>query len=128
MFFTNASSGKESENPPKVFTIGQQKIIFNSRGLVPAIVKTETVGQPEVTHLVYLNPEALKLSLASGVLFFYRRSKRKIERLGEKEGNTFKIKTIQLAQNHRSLLITLLDDHGVYPRKSFLETIYSIEK
>lgn len=108
------------------FAIGEEKVVFNSRGLIPAVLQARIRDELRVVDLIYFNKEALQLSLNSGVLFVYRRSKRSVERLGEKTGNTYKIKSIQVSLNHRSLLITILDDHGELPALSFTKTVYSV--
>ena len=120
------NSRNDSGKTPHSFVIGEEKIVFNSRGLVPAILQAPINGSPRTLDLVYLNTRALELSLNSGVLFVYRRSKKQVERLGENTGNTYKIQSIHISRNHRTLLITILDDHGELPAVSFYKKVYSV--
>ncbi len=124
LIFKNLRS--DSAKSPHSFVIGEEKIIFNSRGVVPAILQAPINGSSIILDLVYLNNQALELSLNSGVLFVYRRSKKQVERLGENTGNTYKIQSIYISRNHRALLITILDDHGELPAVSFYKKVYSI--
>ncbi len=117
---------QNSNRDVQTFAIGEEKVVFNSRGLIPAVLQARIKNEWRVLDVIYLNKEALQLSLNSGVLFVYRRSKRSVERLGEKTGNTYKIKSIQISLNHRSLLISILDDHGELPALSFTRTVYSV--
>ncbi len=57
---------------------------FDEKGLIPAIV-TSTAG--EVLMFAFMNAEALRLTLATGEVHFWSRSRRALWRKGETSGN-----------------------------------------
>lgn len=73
-----------------------------TKGLVPAIVQDE--NNNEVLMLGYLNEEALNLSLKSGYMHYFSRSKNRIWKKGESSGCVQKIKKIFLDCDNDSLV------------------------
>lgn len=66
------------------------EVDFNKGGgLVPAIV--QAAGSREVLMLGYMNAEALRLTLATGYVTFYSRSRREIWAKGATSGNRMKL-------------------------------------
>ncbi|MDA8938110.1 bifunctional phosphoribosyl-AMP cyclohydrolase/phosphoribosyl-ATP diphosphatase HisIE [Flavobacteriaceae bacterium] len=65
----------------------------NKDGLVPAII------QDNITHKVlmlgYLNQESLSLTLNTGVIHFYSRTKQRIWKKGEESGNELKVVSLK---------------------------------
>ncbi len=59
---------------------------FDAQGLVPGVV--QDVGTRRLLMLGYLNREALDLTLETGQVHFWSRSRRTIWRKGETSGNT----------------------------------------
>jgi len=66
------------------------QVRFNSDGLIPAIIQDEDTG--EVLMLGYMNRDALKKSLETGITHFWSRTRRKIWMKGETSGHIQKIK------------------------------------
>jgi phosphoribosyl-ATP pyrophosphohydrolase/phosphoribosyl-AMP cyclohydrolase len=58
---------------------------FNEKGLIPAIVQDADTG--EVLMLGYMNEEAIRLTLSSGEVWFYSRSRQELWHKGETSGN-----------------------------------------
>ncbi|HML35035.1 MULTISPECIES: bifunctional phosphoribosyl-AMP cyclohydrolase/phosphoribosyl-ATP diphosphatase HisIE [Sporomusa] len=65
-------------------------IKYNADGLVPAIVQDEASGT--VLMLAYMNAEALRKTLATGVTWFYSRSRRSLWQKGETSGHVQTVK------------------------------------
>ena len=63
---------------------------FDAQGLLPVIV-TEAQGN-SVLMFAYMNAEALRLSLETGVAHFWTRSRQRIWRKGEESGNILAIR------------------------------------
>mgnify|MGYP001371450289 CR=1 FL=1 len=63
---------------------------FDANGLVAAIVTDAETGQ--VLMFAWMNAEALRLSLDTGVAHFWSRSRGRLWRKGEESGNTLAIR------------------------------------
>ena len=60
-------------------------LIFDERGLIPAIVTDEDTGR--VLTLAYMNRESLKISIEKGLTCFWSRSRNELWLKGETSGN-----------------------------------------
>lgn len=58
---------------------------WNDAGLIPAIVQDETTG--EVLMMAWMNREARDLTIATGTVHFWSRSRRTLWKKGETSGN-----------------------------------------
>lgn len=67
---------------------------FNADGLVAAIVTDWTTG--EVLMFAWMNAEALRLSLETGIAHFWSRSRKRLWRKGEESGNTLAIREARI--------------------------------
>lgn len=103
--------------------INGQTLVFNSRGLIPAIIQRIKQKNKEVIDLVYMNIEAFDLSIKFRKVYVFRRSKQQVELLGKESENGFQIKSIKLSKNHRSLLITVSADKKLSERQAFITEI-----
>jgi len=65
----------------------------NKDGLVPAIIQDNTTHK--VLMLGYLNKESLSLTLSTGVVHFYSRTKQRIWKKGEESGNELKVVSLK---------------------------------
>lgn len=63
---------------------------FDERGLVPCVAQDFSSG--EVLTLAYANEEALRLTLETGEVHFFSRSRQRIWRKGEESGNSLRLK------------------------------------
>jgi len=68
------------------------EIKFDQRGLVPAVVQDADNG--DVLMVGYMNEESLKLTLTSGDVWFYSRSRQELWHKGETSGNF--IRTVEV--------------------------------
>ena len=70
-----------------------EQIQFDERGLVPCVVQDAESG--EVLTLAYANEEALRLTVETGEVHFFSRSREQIWRKGEESGNVLKLKQLR---------------------------------
>ncbi len=80
-----------------------ENIKFDSNGLVPAIIQDEASGT--VLMLAYMNAESLAKTLATGVTWFYSRSRRALWQKGETSGHVQRVKEIYYDCDADTLLI-----------------------
>jgi phosphoribosyl-ATP pyrophosphohydrolase/phosphoribosyl-AMP cyclohydrolase len=69
-------------------------LTFDDRGLIPVIAQDHVSG--EVLTLAYANEEALQLTVETGELHFFSRSRGKLWRKGEESGNVLKLRQLRL--------------------------------
>jgi phosphoribosyl-ATP pyrophosphohydrolase/phosphoribosyl-AMP cyclohydrolase len=69
------------------------EISFDERGLVPCVVQDEATG--EVLMLAYANAKALEMSIATGEMHFFSRSRGEIWRKGETSGATMAVRQLR---------------------------------
>jgi phosphoribosyl-ATP pyrophosphohydrolase/phosphoribosyl-AMP cyclohydrolase len=69
------------------------EIEFDERGLVPCVAQDFASG--EVLTLAYANEESLRLTLETGELHFYSRSREEIWRKGETSGNVLRLRQLR---------------------------------
>ena len=72
----------------------RQMVLFNDRGLIPAIVQDVDSGR--VLTLAYMNEEALRRTLKGPDVWFYSRSRQELWHKGETSGNYLKVKAAAL--------------------------------
>jgi phosphoribosyl-ATP pyrophosphohydrolase/phosphoribosyl-AMP cyclohydrolase len=70
-----------------------EQVSFDEKGLVPCVAQDFASG--EVLTLAYANEESLRLSVESGELHFYSRSREEIWRKGETSGNVLKLRQLR---------------------------------
>ena len=75
----------------------------NKDGLVPAIIQDDLTSK--VLMLGYLNKESLSLTLNTGVVHFYSRTKQRIWKKGEESGNELKVILIKEDCDNDTVLI-----------------------
>jgi len=80
-----------------------KKLKFNDQGLIPAVIQDERDGK--VLMLGYMNSEALTLTLETGEVNFYSRSRKKLWKKGESSGHIQKVKEILIDCDKDTLLI-----------------------
>lgn len=62
-----------------------EQLNWNDEGLIPAIV--QDISTQQVLMLGWMNPEALQLTMTSGYVTFWSRSRNELWRKGETSGN-----------------------------------------
>ncbi|MFP5389699.1 MAG: bifunctional phosphoribosyl-AMP cyclohydrolase/phosphoribosyl-ATP diphosphatase HisIE [Thermoleophilia bacterium] len=70
-----------------------EQVKFDERGLVPVVAQDHATG--EVLTLAYANEESLRLTVETGELHFYSRSREEIWRKGETSGNVLKLQQLR---------------------------------
>lgn len=80
-----------------------EKLKFDEKGLIPAIVQDANTGV--VLMQAYMNRESLEETLKSGKVCFFSRSRQKLWTKGEESGNFLSLKTILADCYNDSLLV-----------------------
>ena len=70
-----------------------EQIFFDEKGLVPCVAQDFASG--EVLTLAYANEESLRLTVETGELHFYSRSREEIWRKGETSGNALRLRQLR---------------------------------
>jgi phosphoribosyl-AMP cyclohydrolase / phosphoribosyl-ATP pyrophosphohydrolase len=70
-----------------------EQVSFDEKGLVPCVAQDFASG--EVLTLAYGNEESLRLTVETGELHFYSRSREEIWRKGETSGNVLKLRQLR---------------------------------
>jgi Phosphoribosyl-AMP cyclohydrolase len=79
-----------------------EKIKFDEKGLIPAIIQDEVSG--EVLTLCYMNKDALKKTLDESKIYVFRRSKGKLMLKGETSGCIQHVRKVSIDCEGNSLL------------------------
>lgn len=80
-----------------------ERLAFGPDGLVPAVVQDADTG--EVLILAYMNEEALRRTLKTGLVTFWSRSRGQLWQKGETSGNTLALVSIAKNCEANSLLV-----------------------
>lgn len=78
------------------------KIIFDEKGLIPAIIQDQKTKK--VLTLCYMNKEALDKTLKEGRIYVFRRSKSRLMMKGETSGHTQVVKEVYIDCEGNSIL------------------------
>ena len=73
-------------------SIDLSNLKFNTEGLIPAIVQDEKNG--EVLMMAWMNMEAVRKTVETGLTHFYSRSRQKLWQKGETSGHQQKVKEV----------------------------------
>ena len=76
---------------------------YDGKGLIPAIIQNADTGK--VLMLGYINEESLKITLETGKVCFYSRSRKKLWQKGETSGNFLTVRSIYIDCDEDTLLI-----------------------
>lgn len=78
-------------------------IKFNEQGLIPSIIVDSMDGK--VLTLCYMNQEAVKKTLETGLVYVFRRSQKRLMLKGETSGHTQAVKEVFVDCEGNSLLL-----------------------
>jgi len=78
-------------------------IAWDDRGLVPAIIQHHRTA--EVLMMAWMDREALSLTLSSGQVHFWSRSRRRLWKKGETSGNTLRLVEISVDCDRDTLVV-----------------------
>jgi phosphoribosyl-ATP pyrophosphohydrolase/phosphoribosyl-AMP cyclohydrolase len=70
-----------------------EEISFGEQGLVPCVAQDYASG--EVLTLAYMSPESLRLTVETGEVHFFSRSRGEIWRKGETSGNLLRVRQLR---------------------------------
>lgn len=76
---------------------------YDSKGLIPAIIQNADTGK--VLMLGYINEESLKITIETGKVCFFSRSRQKLWQKGETSGNYLNVREILKDCDEDALLI-----------------------
>ena len=76
---------------------------YNEQGLIPAIV--QDADTREVLMLAWMNAEALSLTLQTGQVTFWSRSRSELWRKGATSGNTLELVELRLDCDEDAILV-----------------------
>ena len=79
------------------------KLKFDEKGLIPAIVVEESTGQ--VLMLAYMNRESLKKTMETGYTWFWSRSRQELWNKGATSGHLQKVKELYADCDNDTLLV-----------------------
>ena len=79
------------------------KLKLDFQGLLPAIIQDAANG--EVLMLGYMNKEALRLTLTSGDVWFYSRSRKELWHKGATSGNYLRVESVQIDCDMDTILV-----------------------
>ncbi len=85
-------------------------VVFDERGLVPAIAQDDGTGQ--VLMLAYMNAESLELTQKTGYVHYFSRSRGKIWKKGETSGHFQRLKALHFDCDLDTVLIRV-EQEGV---------------
>ncbi len=87
-----------------------KEIKFSADGLIPAIV--QDYKKKDVLMLAYMNQEALKKTIETGLAHFYSRSRQKLWLKGESSGHVQRVKEIRIDCDADAILIKVSQKVG----------------
>ncbi len=82
-----------------------EKLSFNERGLIPAIAQDWLDGS--VLMMAWMNKQSLELTLKSGEVHYWSRSRNELWHKGETSGNTQILKSLRYDCDCDALLLTI---------------------
>ena len=80
-----------------------KNIKFDKSDLIPAIIQNHNTN--EILMLGYMNQESINMTMNSGHVWFYSRSRKKLWEKGEKSGNYLKVINLALDCDKDTILI-----------------------
>ena len=80
-----------------------ENIKFDKSDLIPAIIQNHNTN--EILMLGYMNQESINMTINSGHVWFYSRSRKKLWEKGEKSGNYLKVINLALDCDKDTILI-----------------------
>jgi len=121
LFDRKKSARNKPKESDKYIINDRLKVIFNSRGLVPVIIQHEKTG--DVLRLGYLDRWALEMSLNDKKVYLFRRSLKRVEVVGEKDNNEYKISSVKLGRHYRSLLFKVIPAKSKGTDTNFIHSV-----
>lgn len=76
---------------------------LNEQGLIPAVIQDDDTG--EVLMLGYMSEESIGLTLESGEVWFFSRSRQELWHKGETSGNYLHVRSIWIDCDNDTILV-----------------------
>lgn len=76
---------------------------YDSNGLITAV--TQDANNGEVLMLAFMNEEALKMTIETGIAHYYSRSRNKLWKKGESSGNVQHVKELRIDCDQDAVLM-----------------------
>jgi phosphoribosyl-AMP cyclohydrolase len=76
---------------------------FDDKGLIPAIIQDDKTGA--VLMVGYMNRDSIKLTLDSGEVWFYSRSRQELWHKGATSGNSLTVKSLSKDCDSDAILV-----------------------
>lgn len=83
---------------------------FDANGLITAVAQDAKSG--EVLMIAYMNKEALELTISTGKVTYYSRSRQKLWKKGEESGHFQKVEKILVDCDQDCLILKVSVDQG----------------
>jgi phosphoribosyl-AMP cyclohydrolase len=111
------------ENCHRPVEIGPYRICLNSRGRIPVILQRIQQKKTEVFNLIYMDLEALKMSLRTREVYVYRRSKKMVQKLYSQAEQGYLIQSVKIAKNGRAFLMTVHSENFGKENQTFIHEL-----
>jgi phosphoribosyl-AMP cyclohydrolase len=85
-----------------------QRVRFDTQGLIPAVIQDH--GSRQVLMVGYMNGEALRLSIETGRVHFWSRSRRSLWCKGETSGHVQRVMEIRLDCDGDTVLVEVAQE------------------
>jgi len=95
---------------------------FDQQGLLPVVTVDDKTG--EVLMLASMSRESLQLTLKTGEVHYFSRSRNKLWRKGEESGNVQEVKGIFVNCEQNSLLIRVIQHGGAACHEGYHSCYY----
>jgi phosphoribosyl-AMP cyclohydrolase len=109
-----SNNASESVNESLGESVSQSllsQVKWNHEGLVPAIA--QDAASLEVLMLAYMNRESLALTIATGEVHYYSRSRQSLWKKGETSGHIQLVKELRLDCDGDTVLIKIAQTGGI---------------
>jgi phosphoribosyl-AMP cyclohydrolase len=95
---------------------------FDPQGLLPVVTVDDKTG--EVLMLAFMNRESLRLTLETGEVYYFSRSRNTLWHKGEQSGNVQEVKSIFVNCEQNSLLIRVIQRGGAACHEGYRSCYY----
>lgn len=95
-------------------------------GLIPAIAQDHRTG--EVLMLAFINKESWELTLSTGIVHYWSRSRNKLWKKGESSGNVQMVKEIRVDCDNDCVLLKIEQIGGAACHTGFRSCFYRVVK
>lgn len=95
-------------------------------GLIPAIAQDHRTG--EVLMLAFINRESWELTLSTGIVHYWSRSRNKLWKKGESSGNVQMVKEIRVDCDNDCVLLKIEQIGGAACHTGFRSCFYRVVK